>query len=183
MTAQRPRPGIVIEILGTFAPGKYPVPTKYDDAGQITEARWMTQDEIDHEMSKAAPEARPKRDPSLMDATERHTFAAHEYLALQRARERWPPPCEGDPRFVAEVDAATSTEIADLCLSTCPIRTQCMAYADKARPPAGLWAGYRFTPPDPPQIADCKMCGHEVGMHRPLSGCFVRECDCGKPET
>ncbi|MEV8370142.1 hypothetical protein [Microbacterium sp. NPDC064584] len=169
-------------MTGTYTPDKIAVPTKYDDVGQITEARWMTQAELDREIAKSAPQSKTARDPRLMDATERHAFAAGEYLALQRAREKWPPPCEGDPRFVADLDIEASAEIADLCANVCRIRAQCMAYADKARPPAGVWAGFRFSHPESLLIAECKTCGHEVGMHRPLSGCFVRDCSCGKPE-
>lgn len=161
-------------IAGSPGPGATLVATAYGDAGQIIEARWMTADEI------ARLKAATAR--SGLTAADRHSSAAIEYLALQRAREEFPPPCAGDPRFTADVDAPTSAELADLCLQRCRIRQECWQYAYRAKPSAGVWGGYRFSSPDAP-IERCASCGHETEMHRPLSGCFVDDCDCGKPET
>ncbi len=70
-------------------------------------------------------------------------LAAAEYQALTEALEAATPPCVGDWRFILtrhELDEEDQTELRAVC-HTCPVRALCAAYAAKARPPAGMWAG------------------------------------------
>ncbi|MFI8593869.1 WhiB family transcriptional regulator [Microbacterium sp. NPDC078428] len=78
---------------------------------------------------------------------DRHVHASDAYLALQRAREKWEPACAGDSRFTD--DDADRSELYEICATKCRIRTQCNAYAERARPPAGIWAGHFYTPLEP----------------------------------
>lgn len=80
-----------------------------------------------------------------------HMKAVREFDALTRAAEVWPPPCRGDARWVTDYSTpADRAEMAEKCLSACLIRLQCDAYARKARPLGGLWAGMFYTPPSAP---------------------------------
>lgn len=74
-----------------------------------------------------------------------HTTAIAEYEHLGRAMADTPPPCLGDLRFVAdEAPMSDRIEMQETCLTRCGIRRECHAYAAKARPPAGIWAGLSY---------------------------------------
>ena len=69
------------------------------------------------------------------------------YAALARAMNDTTPPCTGDDRFILEPHELAPDEINHLGLTicrTCPLRPLCRAYADTARPPAGVWAGRTY---------------------------------------
>lgn len=64
-----------------------------------------------------------------------------EYIVLTDALNTYTPPCAGDDRYTADdVDAATRVELVTGC-DLCHISALCAAYANKARPTAGMWAG------------------------------------------
>lgn len=66
-----------------------------------------------------------------------------EYQALTRAMWTASPACRNDPRFIAEpdeLDDATQADMRRLC-RTCPLAEYCIAYAQAAKPRAGMWAG------------------------------------------
>jgi hypothetical protein len=77
---------------------------------------------------------------------DRHLSAIAEYDALTRAAALWPPPCAGDVRWIDDNLSATArAQIAEFCFTACRIRARCAAYALKAMPSGGIWAGYVYT--------------------------------------
>lgn len=93
---------------------------------------------------------RPELEKALADRTaadeyDRHTTAIEQYEQLGRAMAAWAPPCDTDLRYVTEaLPAADRLELQTTCLTRCLIREQCDAYARRARPPAGFWAGRAY---------------------------------------
>jgi len=66
-----------------------------------------------------------------------------EYQALAKAMWSADPACLNDPRYIAEPDELDDSALADmrrLCRS-CPLAEYCIAYAQTAKPRAGMWAG------------------------------------------
>jgi hypothetical protein len=59
------------------------------------------------------------------------------------------PPCTGDDRLTLELSELAPNEATHLgftvCMA-CPIKPECIAYADAARPPVGVWAGRTYPP-------------------------------------
>lgn len=54
------------------------------------------------------------------------------------------PPCRGDDRSILDAGQLHRDEAAFLTAAicgVCPVRALCAAYAEAARPTAGLWAG------------------------------------------
>lgn len=79
---------------------------------------------------------------------EGHLRAVREYDALTKAAELWHPPCRGDARWITDDTMPEErAQLADRCLTECRIRAQCDAYAHRARPLGGLWAGKFYTDP------------------------------------
>ncbi|MBD3942809.1 WhiB family transcriptional regulator [Microbacterium sp. NEAU-LLC] len=72
------------------------------------------------------------------------------YLALSHALDEIDaPPCTDDPRFILDIDQLAPGEAAFLgrtVCNTCPIKWACIAYAEAARPSAGIWAGRTYKP-------------------------------------
>ncbi len=135
------------EVIGEWEPGALLIATRAAPDKAIQQLRWASAHEIERRQRALELTARPD-DPADMTAAARHDFAAAEYIALTRARDTWPPPCSGDPRFIDDhADTTTRADLHDICATRCRIRAQCFAYADKARPPAGIWAGWIFTHP------------------------------------
>ncbi|WP_396646204.1 hypothetical protein [Microbacterium sp.] len=86
-------------------------------------------------------------DRDAADAYDRHTTAIEEFEQLDRARALWRPPCHDDLRFVTDsLPIADRIELQDICLTRCRIRGQCDAYARRARPSSGTWAGRSYLP-------------------------------------
>ena len=76
------------------------------------------------------------------------TRGAAEYRALTGALERVAPLCRDDWRFVHDanqIDDADRNRMRLIC-GGCPLKALCAAYADAARPPAGMWAGRYYSP-------------------------------------
>ncbi len=72
-----------------------------------------------------------------------------EYRALMLATDDCTPSCTGDPRFILDGDQLAPQELAHLkhkICHPCPLRALCEAYAEAARPPAGVWAGRTYKP-------------------------------------
>lgn len=66
-----------------------------------------------------------------------------EYRALTDALDEIRPACHDDWRFIQErqeIDDDDLAQMRRLC-RTCPLAAVCSAYAEKARPAAGMWAG------------------------------------------
>lgn len=66
-----------------------------------------------------------------------------EYSALVNAMSHTQPACANDPRFIlepAQLDDANKTALKVIC-RWCPLADRCGAYARKARPSGGFWAG------------------------------------------
>lgn len=72
------------------------------------------------------------------------------YAALAKALdEHDAPPCTDDPRFILDPEQLAPDEPAFLGRTVChgcPIRWACIAYANTARPAAGVWAGRTYPP-------------------------------------
>ncbi|MCC4247489.1 WhiB family transcriptional regulator [Microbacterium testaceum] len=59
------------------------------------------------------------------------------------------PPCSGNDRFTADLidlERDEPLQLAATFCSRCPIKPACVAYADTARPPAGVWGGRTYPP-------------------------------------
>jgi len=70
-----------------------------------------------------------------------------EYNTLLDALNTYTPPCHSDDRYTADdIDEATRVELVTGC-DLCRISGLCRAYASKARPPAGIWAGRTYPVP------------------------------------
>ncbi|GGA59404.1 hypothetical protein GCM10011490_06770 [Pseudoclavibacter endophyticus] len=69
--------------------------------------------------------------------------AEREWAALQEALAVTRPACAGDDRFVADDPPAV---LAGIC-RRCPARAPCGAYARRAKPGAGYWAGRDWAKP------------------------------------
>lgn len=54
------------------------------------------------------------------------------------------PLCVDDDRFIR--DSISAERLAPIC-GKCPILSECHAYAAKAKPTAGIWAGKRWNTP------------------------------------
>ncbi len=68
-----------------------------------------------------------------------------EYRALARALDTHTPRCIDDERFIAEdLERVEVTRLGLTVCNPCPIKALCAAYATKARPPAGIWAGKTY---------------------------------------
>lgn len=68
-----------------------------------------------------------------------------EYIALTDALNTYAPPCLGDDRYTTDdIDESTRVELVTGC-DLCHISEACRAYANKARPTGGLWAGRTYT--------------------------------------
>lgn len=75
------------------------------------------------------------------------TRADDLYRALARVLEETTPECTDDPRFLLEPAQIAPDELTFIGLTicrTCPIRTECGAYAEKAKPAVGIWAGRTY---------------------------------------
>lgn len=84
-------------------------------------------------------------DRDAADAYDRHTTAIEEFEQLDRARALWRPPCHDDLRYVTDVlSVEDRAEMQTACLTRCRIRLQCDAYARRARPSSGVWAGRAY---------------------------------------
>lgn len=84
-------------------------------------------------------------DREVADAHDRHTTAIEEFEQLDRARALWRPPCHDDLRYVTDVlSIEDRAAMQEACLTRCPIRAQCDAYARRARPSSGTWAGRSY---------------------------------------
>lgn len=68
--------------------------------------------------------------------------APDEYEALQQATMNRRPACQDDLRFT--LDAPATRALATIC-NTCEVFAECHHYAAAARPPAGVWAGRRWS--------------------------------------
>ncbi|MDQ1084185.1 MULTISPECIES: hypothetical protein [Microbacterium] len=93
---------------------------------------------------------RAMRQEQVRDPYDRHDTAVPEYEALGRAMESTTPPCDGDLRFLGDgITHSDRVELQDTCLTRCAIRSMCRAYAEKARPAGGIWAGmiWALSPP------------------------------------
>lgn len=68
---------------------------------------------------------------------------AAEYSALSDSLRRVASPCINDERFVQEREQLDEVDIKDMrrMCSQCPASLACGAYANVARPSAGMWAG------------------------------------------
>lgn len=67
-----------------------------------------------------------------------------EYNALLDALTTYTPPCTDDDRYTADdIDDATRVELVTGC-DLCRISDLCRAYASKARPTGGIWAGRTY---------------------------------------
>lgn len=72
--------------------------------------------------------------------------AAAEFQRLARALEYLDPACRDDARFIADAEDLSSddtTAMAATC-ARCPLLELCEAYATRARPVGGYWAGHRY---------------------------------------
>lgn len=70
-----------------------------------------------------------------------------EYLALHAALAYETPPCSDDPRFILDSNAYAPGEPAELkreVCTPCPLLRLCRAYAEAARPEAGVWGGRTY---------------------------------------
>ncbi len=77
------------------------------------------------------------------------TRADDLYRALARVLEETTPECTDDPRFLLEPSQIASDELTFIGLTICrpcPIRTECRAYAERAKPQVGIWAGRTYQP-------------------------------------
>jgi len=77
------------------------------------------------------------------------TRADDLYRALARVLEETTPECTDDPRFLLEPPQIATDELTFIGLTICrpcPIRTECRAYAEQAKPPVGIWAGRTYSP-------------------------------------
>lgn len=84
-------------------------------------------------------------DRDAADEYDRHTTAIEEFEQLGRASALWRPPCHGDLRYVTEgLPLSDRAELQAACLTRCLIREQCDAYARRARPSSGTWAGRSY---------------------------------------
>lgn len=70
-----------------------------------------------------------------------------EYRALLDARERIAPACDNDRRFTADTRTEHDAEQMRRLCRSCPLVTLCDAYARRARPDAGFWAGRTWHKP------------------------------------
>ncbi|RWR16790.1 hypothetical protein D8Y23_12775 [Microbacterium enclense] len=81
------------------------------------------------------------------------TRADDLYRDLATALQETPKvPCLGIDRFTADIkDLAPneSTQLGFAYCSHCPVKPACVAYADAARPPAGVWGGRTYSPRTP----------------------------------
>jgi hypothetical protein len=66
-----------------------------------------------------------------------------EWQTLQAGIDETRPACVGDDRFILDDDQIKAAELANVC-NLCPLLAECAAYANAARPPAGIWAGKRW---------------------------------------
>jgi len=73
------------------------------------------------------------------------TRAADAYQALVASLEHQAPACHDDARYLTDA-GPIHPELLQLC-AACPVFTECRQYALVARPPAGVWAGERWTTP------------------------------------
>ena len=95
-----------------------------------------------------------------------------EYEALHTALNTYTPPCRGDARYTAdEIDESTRAELVTGC-DLCHISEACRAYANKARPTAGIWAGRTFKPrqqaQDQPHTLAATAASHEKRATMPI---------------
>lgn len=76
------------------------------------------------------------------------TRADDRYADLALALLAHPePPCLGNDRFTADLidfERDEPTQLAATVCSRCPVKPECVAYADAARPPAGVWGGRTY---------------------------------------
>jgi hypothetical protein len=75
--------------------------------------------------------------------------AAAEYEQLMKATLTDNPECVDDARFLLDRDDVHDQELVYLrsICRRCPLEQLCHAYARKAKPPAGMWAGRHYPPP------------------------------------
>lgn len=73
------------------------------------------------------------------------TRASDAYAHLLDAIETEAPPCRGDSRYLADQLPIEVLGELQLVCSTCPVFRLCRAYALAERPPAGVWAGERWS--------------------------------------
>lgn len=71
-----------------------------------------------------------------------------EWAALGEALKKTEPLCENDDRYVFEREDLHPDELAFMKRQcrTCPLADLCAAYAIKARPTGGMWAGSYYKP-------------------------------------
>ncbi|MGX1703714.1 WhiB family transcriptional regulator [Microbacterium sp. NPDC055357] len=67
-----------------------------------------------------------------------------EYAALTEALTDYQPPCADQPVFTADDPTYEALAFAVRLCANCPIRELCAAYATKANPRAGVWAGHEY---------------------------------------
>jgi len=66
---------------------------------------------------------------------------------LRHAMQDTTPACRDDERFVADyLTTQHRFELGKICRA-CPLRAACRAYATRARPEAGFWAGEMYDSP------------------------------------
>lgn len=66
-----------------------------------------------------------------------------DFARLANALRETTTPCRDDWRFIQERDQLDSTDLNEMRTGCgqCPLAALCGAYAEAARPSAGLWAG------------------------------------------
>lgn len=85
------------------------------------------------------------------------TTADAAFDALDRGLASSRPACDGDERFTLDAHQFQTDEVAFLSARycwPCPVRALCRAYADAAKPAAGLWAGRIYGPRRDTPISD-----------------------------
>jgi hypothetical protein len=68
--------------------------------------------------------------------------ATDAFTALVVALDEVRPECRDDPRFIA--DDTRPSDLEPIC-GRCDVFERCEAYAQLAKPKAGIWAGRRWT--------------------------------------
>jgi hypothetical protein len=75
------------------------------------------------------------------------TRASEAFRLLNLALIDTDPACQNDDRFI--LDDQPADTLAYIC-HACPLLTLCRTYAVTAKPPAGVWAGQRWSGPRRP---------------------------------
>lgn len=63
------------------------------------------------------------------------------YIDLLDAMETHTPACRDIPLFTADDPSRADREVCAAICADCPLLIECSAYAEAAKPAAGIWAG------------------------------------------